>query len=223
MAVIPFEEQTKDPVLGQAVQEEMVSEILALNAMPVIEAAQVGAYLKSIQADPSAIATDADLRKKIGQKFQCDILLVGTATGYTEILKDTAPERKSDGQWGFMTDRKVHVNATAKLMDPANGTLLWTQKNGGYSYENTWNPLPVPGDAVPALLQPFADLANLVKNRLEGKNDNEPAVVDENDPNILIYPQSHYFAKLRQNAVAAMVNAMVDDFRGHCGWTPNGR
>ncbi len=223
MAVVPFADQSKDPALGQAIQDEMVSEVLALNAMPVIDGAQVGAYLKSIKADPSTVATDADLRKKIGQKFQCDILLVGTATGYTEILKDTAPERKQDGQWGFMTDRKAHVYATAQLMDPVNGTLVWTQKNGGYSYYNTWNPLPVPAVEVPTELQQFADLAVLVKNRVENKGDREPLTLNENDPNVLLYPQSHYFAELRQKAIVAMVDAMVGDFRGHNGWTANSK
>jgi hypothetical protein len=69
-------------------------------------------------------------------------------------------------------------------------------------------------------LQQFADLANLVKHRVTHENDDEPMVIDQNDPNQLIYPKSQYFSELRQKALFQTTNYMVDDFRGRGNWTP---
>src|SRR5260221_14467793 len=46
VAIVPFANQTRDPALAKAVQDEMTDEIVSLNAVPVIQAEQVGAYLK---------------------------------------------------------------------------------------------------------------------------------------------------------------------------------
>ncbi len=221
LAVIPFDNNTQDPALATALQDELTSEIVSLNALPVIEAGQVAAYLKSIPAKASDVLTDQGLRQNIVQHFKCDILLVGSAEGYNEFLKDESPNRSGSG-WGFYTDRKVVVTNSAKLMDPASGSLLWFRnKNWGASWHNTWNPLPVPETVfLPGLLGQFVDLVNLVKYRLDQKVDVEPPFADETYGGGLIYPQSTAFTRLRQKAIVSAVGSMVDDFQGHYNWTP---
>jgi TolB-like protein len=226
LAVVPFDNHTQDSALAGAVADEMTGEVVNVNALPVIQAGQVAAFLKSNHASASDLLTNDKLRKKLGQKFQCDVLLMGSADGYNEFLKDKAPERVVDdqtgeGKWGFYTNRKVVVNASAKLVDVNTGSLLWTEKNQGYSWYNTWNPLPIPGAIqVPDQLAQFVNLADLVKKRITHEGDNEPATIDQNDPNVLIYPKSQYFAELRQKAVFQTVNGIVEDFRPHGGWMP---
>lgn len=222
IAVIPFNNETRDPALGKAVEDEVVEQVLSLGAVPIIESAQVWAYLKEIHANSMDIKTDADLRKKIADKFKCDLFLLGTATGYTEILKDKAPEQVS-GEWGFYTYRKVQVDGNAQLVDASTGSLLWKQKNGGYSWTNTWNPLPVPsGFSLPPEFNQAAGFANFVKNRVLGKDDHEPAAIDESDPSILLYKKNHYFTGLREKAVYQLADGFVGDFRGHGGWRADG-
>jgi len=224
VAVIPFDNQTQDPALGAAVQSEMVDQISQLNAVPLVDVAQTGAYLKSLRADPASVAANPDLMREIAQHFKADLILVGSSTGYLEILKDQAPQRSDDGRWGFNTFRKVSVAARAQLLDPSSGSLVWSQKNQGYSYTNTFNPLPIPpGLQLPDQVNGLLDLANLVKNRVLQKDDREPASFDENSSGQLLYRQSHYFAKLREDATYEVVNAIVDDFRGHNGWVPGGK
>ncbi len=222
LAVIPFDNNTQDPALAGALQDELVSEIVNVGALPVIDAGQVAVFLKSIQANASDVPTDAGLRQNIAQHFKCDLLLVGSAEGYNEFLKDEAPIRAENGQWGFLTDRKVVVTNNARLMDPASGGILWSRnKNWGSSWHNTWNPLPVPDTVVlPGLLGTFVDLVNLVKYRLDNKVDVEPPMVDENYTGALIYTQSRAFAGLRRKAVVAAVNSLVVDFQGRYGWSP---
>jgi TolB-like protein len=223
LAVIPFDNHTPDPALAGDLQEELVSEIVNVGALPVIDADQVAAFLKSIGANASDVPTDEGLRQKIAQHFKCDLLLVGSAEGYHEFLKDEAPQRAENGQWGFLTERKVVVTNNARLMDPASGGILWSRnKNWGTSWHNTWNPLPVPPTVVlPGLLGTFVDLVNLVKYRLDNQTDVEPASsTDLNPSGALIYPQSRAFSRLRQKAIVAAVGSLVDDFQGHCGWTP---
>ncbi len=221
LAIIPFDNNTHDPALAGDLQDEMASEIVNLNAVPVIEAGLVAAYLKSIVAKATDVPTDPGLRQQIAQNFKCDLLLLGTADGYTEFLKDEAPQR-SDLGWGFYTDRKVVIINSAKLMDPASGGILWFRnKNWGASWHNTWNPLPVPQTVVlPGLLGQFVDLANLVIDRVDHKEDVEPPAVDETYTGSPIYPQSRAFARQRQKAIVATVNSLVDNFQGHYNWTP---
>jgi hypothetical protein len=226
LAIIPFENNTQDPALAKAVQDEMVQAVLNLNAVPIIDAGQVAAYLKSIKANAADIATDEVLRKKVAGHFKCDVLMTGACEGYNEFLKDEAPQRLTNNQtqmpeWGFFTDRKVAVDTSAKLMDAESGSLVWSQKGGGYSWNNTWNPLPIPSSVVvPEEVGRIIDLANLVKNRVTNKADNEPLAVDGNSGGGLIYPKSSAFLELRGKAIYQSVNDMVRDFRGHGGWTP---
>ncbi len=221
LAVIPFDNNTQDPALAAALQDEMTSEIVNLNAVPVIEAGQVAAYLKSIPAKASDVPTDSGLREKIAQHFKCDIFLTGSVEGYNEFLKDEEPQR-SDSGWGFYTDRKVIVTNNAKLMDPSSGSLLWFRnKNWGSSWHNTWNPLPIPETVtLPGPLGQFVDLVHLVQYRLDNKVDVEPPSLDENPSGALIYPRSRAFAGLRQKAIVAAVGSLVCDFQGHYNWTP---
>jgi TolB-like protein len=223
LAVVPFVNNTQDPALAGDLQDELVSEIANIGALPVIDAAQVSAFLQSIGSKAQDVPTDEGLRQKIADHFKCDLLLVGSAEGYTEFLKDEAPCRGDGGQWGFTTERKVIVTNNARLMDPASGGILWSRnKNWGSSWHNTWNPLPVPPTIqLPGLLGQFVDLLNLVKYRLDNQTDVEPASsTDLNPSGALIYPQSRAFARLRQKAIVAAVGSLVDDFQGHCGWTP---
>jgi hypothetical protein len=244
LAVVPFDNQSGDPALAGAVADEMTDEILALGAVPVIDAKQVAAYLRSVGANASSVETDPDLRNRLAKKFGCDILLLGSAAGYTEVLRDTAPQRLTDSsgisKWGFYTYRKVTVRANARLMDPGSGSLVWSGKNNGWSWLNTWNPLPVPADVAAenevnrflniatavggSVVSPAAgqvlDAANLVRYRVNHDTDQEPVVVDENTPGVLVYPKSAAFANLRQKAVEQTMDGIVEDFRGHCGWTP---
>ncbi|HJT24321.1 MAG TPA: hypothetical protein VJ873_07070 [bacterium] len=246
LAVIPFENQTRDPALAKAVEGEMTDEILGLGAVPVIDAKQVAAYLKSVGADASSVETDANLRNRLAQKFHCDLLLMGSAGSYAEILKDTNPQKVTDdstgiSKWGFYTYRKVVVQANARLMDPTSGSLLWSDKNKGWSWLNTWNPLPVPDDIAAqnqvnrflnlagavgaglgnAPVNQALDVANLVRYRANHATDQEPVVVDETNQEVLVYPKSAAFANLRQKAIFQTMNGIVEDFRGHCGWTPS--
>ena len=244
LAVVPFDDQTRDPALAGAVSDEITDEILALGAVPVIDAKQVAAYLRSVGAQASSVQTDPDLRNRVAKKFNCDILLLGSAAGYTEVLKDTAPQRVTDStgisKWGFYTYRKVIVEANARLMDPGTGSLVWSDKNKGWSWCNTWNPLPIPQDvaaenevnrflnlatavggsiAGPAVGQALG-VANLVRYRLNHDTDQEPVVADENNQDVLVYPKSAAIADLRQKAIQQTMNGITEDFRGHCGWTP---
>lgn len=243
LAVVPFDDPTQDPALGGAVADEMTDEVLSLGAVPVIDAKQVAAYLRSVGADASSVQTDQDLRDRVAKNFNCDILLLGSASGYTEVLKDTAPQRLADSsgisKWGFYTYRKVVVQANARLMDPGTGSLVWSGKKKGWSWLNTWNPLPVPADvaaeddvnrflnlasSVVGAVVPQAgqvlNVANLARYRLNHDTDQEPVVVDENTPGVLVYPKSAAFANLREKAIQQTMNGIVEDFRGHCGWTP---
>lgn len=226
LAVVPFENESRDNGLPQALSGEMTDEIVALNALPVVQASQVGAFLKTKKAAPSDLLTNEGLRKALKDKFKCDILLMGTATGYTEILKDQAPVRETDsdghGRWGFYTNRKVVVNGKAQLLDAASGNLLWSDKNQGYSWRNTFNPLPIPGDIqIPGEIDRFIRLADMVRHRVTKEGDEEPLVISENDPEILIYPKSQAFNDLRDKAVYQTIYYIVEDFRGHGGWVPN--
>lgn len=242
LAVVPFDNPTQDPALGVAVADEMTDEVLGVGPVPVIDAKQVAAYLRSVGANASSVQTDPDLRNRVAKNFNCDILLLGSATSYIEILKDTAPQRVTDSsgiaKWGFYTYRKVIVQANARLMDPGTGSLVWSGKNKGWSWLNTWNPLPIPDDVaasnqinrflnlagVVGAVSPQADqvlnLANLVRYRLNHDTDQEPVVVDENTPGVLVYPKSTAFANLRQKAIFQTMDGIVEDFRGHCGWAP---
>jgi len=225
LAVIPFDNHTQDTALAGALQDEVTSEIVNLGALPVIDAAQVAAFLKSIPASASDVPTDSGLRQNIAQHFKCDLLLVGSAEGYNEFLKDEEPKRADDGHWGFYTDRKVVVTNNARLMDPASGGIVWSRnKNWGASWHNTWNPLPVPDSVtLPGQLGRFVDLVHLVKNRLDHQVDVEPPSLDENPSGALIYPQSRAFTGLRQKAIVATANSLVVDFQGRCNWTPGSK
>lgn len=244
LAVVPFDNPTQDPALGKAVADEITDEILNLGAVPVIDAKQVAAYLRSVGAKASDVQTDSDLRNRIAKKFNCDLLLLGSAVGYTEILKDTTPQRLTDSsgisKWGFYTYRKVIVEANARLMDPGTGSLVWSGKNKGWSWLNTWNPLPIPEDvATENNVNRFLNLANvvggsvaspqvnrvlnvtnLVKYRLNHATDQEPVVVDETNRDTLVYPKSAAFANLREKAIQQTMNGIAEDFRGHCNWVP---
>lgn len=224
LAVIPFDNQTRDPKLAADVAEEMTNEVVQVNAVPVIQASQVAAFLRASDASPSDLLTNDPLRKGLGRKFQCDILLMGSADAYVENLKDTSPQRAvvdDEDKWGFYTYRKATVNASAKLVDVASGSLLWSNKNRGYSWRNTFNPLPMPADQMlPAPLQGLANLVNLVRYRVLGEGDDEPVTIDQNDPNVLVYPKSRCFTELREKAIDATVSGMVCDFQGRYGWTP---
>jgi len=226
LAIIPFDNNTQDPALAKAVQDEMVQAVLNLNAVPVIDPGQVAAYLKSIKANAADVFTDEGLRKKVAEHFKCDVIMTGSCEGYNEFLKDEAPQRLPETQyaeakWGFYTDRKVVVDTSAKLMDAESGSLVWSNKGNGYSWLNTWNPLPIPGHIrVPDQIGRFIDLANLVNNRINAKEDNEPLSIDGNAGGGLIYPKSHAFADLRGKAIYQSINSMVVDFRGSGGWTP---
>lgn len=228
IAVVPFENSTKDPLLGKVMQEEMLGKIVSLNAVTVIDANQVASYLKSIKAAPADVITDDAVRQKVFARYKCDLILTGSCEGYQEFLKDEAPKRVTDSQtnqseWGFYTNRKVVVDAICKLSD-ADGGVAWMQKGNGYSWNNTWNPLPIPGNvAMSDDLGKFIDLANLVKNRVMNKEDKEPLAIDGNPDGAHIYPKSTMFAGLRGKAISECVNSMVRDFRGYNGWTNGGR
>lgn len=227
MAVVPFTNQTQDPGLAPALSGEMTTQIAGLNALPIVEADRVQAFLKQRNASVADLANDDALRKDLGAKFRCDLLLMGTATAYTEVLKDEAPTRQTgengQGQWGFTTRRKVTASGTYRILDVTTGNLLWSDKNDGYSWKNTWNPLPIPGDiTVPGQIGQFINLADLVRHRATHDGDREPLVVNQNDPKVLLYPKSQIFGELRQNAVYENIHGMTDEFRGHNGWVPNG-
>ncbi len=227
LAVVPFVNESPDPELPGGLSEEMTDELTGLNAVPIVQASQVAAFLKSQKAAPSDLLTNDPLRRALQARFKCDLLMMGTAQGFSEILKDDAPVRQtgSDGQpqWGFTTHRKSIVNASFKLLDASTGNLLWSRKNQGYSWHNTWNPLPIPGEiAIPGEIDRFIHLADLVRHRVTHEGDQEPLTMSQNDPNVLIYPNSHGFQELRQNAIHETVYDLVEDFRGHQGWIPNG-
>ncbi|HVZ79714.1 MAG TPA: hypothetical protein VHE12_02805 [bacterium] len=227
MAVVPFINQSSDPELASALAEEMTDEVAGLNALPIVQASQVAAFLRSQKATPSDLLTNDGLRRALQTRFKCDLLMMGTALAYSEVLKDEAPVRKSldngRAEWGFTTRRKAIVDASFKILDPATGNLLWSQKNQGYSWRNTWNPLPIPGEiAIPSEIDRFIHLADLVRHRVTKDGDEEPLAVTENDHNTLIYPKSQAFRDLRQNAVHQTVYDIAEDFRGHRGWVPNG-
>ena len=227
MAVVPFDNQSQDSALGGAVADEMTNEIVGINAVPVIQASQVAAFLRAQGASPADLLTNDSLRKSVGRKFQCDVLLMGSADGYLESLRDRSPERvvvnatTGEAKWGFYTDRKVTVNAHASLVDVQSGSLLWSQKNQGYSWYNTWNDLPIPGTVqLPDQLKGIFDLTTIARHRVMNEGDYEPDYLDQNNPNILLYPKSRYFTNLRQSAIVQTIGGMVADFRPHGGWTP---
>lgn len=227
LAVVPFENQSPDPDLPVGLSEEMTDELAGLNALPIIQASQVAVFLKSQKAAPSDLLTSDPLRQALQARFKCDLLMMGTAQGFSEILKDDAPVRQtgSDGQpqWGFTTHRKSIVDASFKLLDASTGNLLWSRKNKGYSWHNTWNPLPVPPEVVIlSEIDRFIHLPDLFRHRLIQEGDQEPMTMDQNDLNILIYPNSHGFRELRSNAIHQTVYDLVEDFRGHEGWLPKG-
>jgi hypothetical protein len=227
VAMIPFDNQSADPELARVIQEGMTAQIVGINAVPVIEADQVAAYLRTLNAQGGSVAIDSNLRQKLGKKFSCDILLIGSADAYSEDLKDQMPQRvvvnekTGEAKWGFYTNRKVTVNAGAKLLDVATGSLLWTRKSQGYSYQNTWNPLPIPGSVkMPDELSEFMNLKNLVKHRVKDEIGRDRGPDGDRRPVKLYYPRSTTFSSLRQKAIAQAVNYMVGDFRPRGGWTP---
>ena len=223
LAVIPFDNQSADPDLPAGLSEEMTDELAELNALPIVQSSQVAAFLKTQKATPSDLLINDTLRRNLQARFKCDLLMMGTAQAYSEILKDEAPIRSDQGQWGFTTRRKAIVDGSFKLVDASTGNLVWSRKNQGYSWHNTWNPLPVPGDiAIPSEIDKFFHLADLVRHRVMKDGDQEPPALSENDPNVLIYPKSHAFRELRQNAIHETVYDLAEDFRGHQGWVPNG-
>jgi hypothetical protein len=223
--VIPFENRSPDPDLARELQEGITGQIVGLGAVSVLDADQVDAYLKKTRTATALAVNDPEQRKKLGEEFQADLILVGTAEGYGEYLKDRPPERvvlndsTGEAEWGFHTDRKVTVQGSAKLVEVASGSLLWTKKSDAYSAYNSWNPLPIPGSLqMPEQLKQFIDLAALVKHRVQHGKDGEPASSEGRGE--LIYPKSDNFAGLRRKALNHSVNYLVSDFRGRNGWTP---
>lgn len=223
LAVIPFQNQSTDPDLAAGLSEEMTDELAGLDAVPIVQSSQVAAYLKAQKAAPSDLLTNDRLRHDLQARFKCDVLMMGTAQAYTEILKDETPVHNDQGQWGFTTRRKAIVKGSFQLVDASTGNLLWSRKNEGYSWHNTWNPLPIPeGISLPSEIDRFIHLADLVRHRVMKDGDHEPPVMSENDHSILIYPTSHAFQELRQNAIHETVYDLAEDFRGHEGWVPSG-
>lgn len=229
LAIVPFENNTQDPALQKAVQDQMTDLLLQLNAVVIVDAARVGAYLKSINASPADVETNDAIRQKLAAKFKCDIIMTGACQGYTEFLKDEAPKKLTNpdtgaAEWGFYTNRKVVVDTSARILEAENGGLIWSQKGNGYSWLNTWNPLPIPASVtVPEEVSSLFNLANLVNSRvLNNKKDVEPIALDGNPDGKLIYPKSAAFADLRNKAIYQSVSAMTDDFRGSHGWVPGG-
>jgi hypothetical protein len=227
VAVIPFNNQSTDSELARSIQEQMTAQIVGINAVPMIEADQVAAYLRALNAQASSVAVDSELRNKLGRKFLCDLLLIGSADGYDEVLEDQMPQRvvvndkTGEAKWGFYTNRKVTVNASAKLLDLTTGSLLWTRQGQGYSYQNTWNPLPIPGSVkMPDELSEFMNLKNLIKHRVKDEAEGDRRLDGDRRPVKLHYPRSTTFANLRQNAINQAVRYMVGDFRPRGGWTP---
>ena len=226
MAVLPFENKTHDPALAKDLQESVTGSIVRINAVPVMDADQISAWLTKIRIHPSKVTSDPALRKKLADEFQCDILLTGSADLFAEYLKDRPPERivindsTGEGKWGFYTDRKTVIHGTAKIFDLATGSLIWTKDTEAYSNYNTWNPLPLPGRLkVPDQLREFIDLAVLVRHRING-GDNEPLSAEGNPSGGLLYTRSGNFGELRRNALGEAVNYLSSDFWPRYGWTP---
>jgi hypothetical protein len=227
LVVVPFENGSVDDGLPPDLEDQMAALVANLRAVPVIQASQAAAHLKTLGASAADVALDDALRGKLAKKFNADLIMAGSADAYEETLKDGEPTRKvldpetGKAEWGYMSYRRVEVRVTARLLDPATGSLLWSGNARGYSYDNKWNVLPIPGHIKLPPVEGLENLIRLVKRKARELDEDDGRRPGARPDRVrLLYKRSAFFADLREKAVFQAVNYMVNDFRGRGGWYP---
>lgn len=227
VAVLPFVNDTRDPAMAADVEDQLSGRLANLDAVPVVQAAQVAKYLESIGADPTMIVLDDNIRAKVASRFKVDLLMTGVITSYEETRKEGEPERRvvnsqtGKAEWGINTFRRADLSVTAKLYDPATGSLLWTEKSSGWSYTNEWTELPIPGSL---RIPPIAGLDELLRTAKVArdlvKEREEKAKPRPRGEKPLLYLKSGKFKQLREDSIYQAVNYLMGDFYGSGGWKP---
>jgi hypothetical protein len=226
LAVVPFANETRDPGLELECMNQTVAQVVRLGAAAVVESAQVSPYLAGLGKDPSLAPGDPDLLKKIGARFKSDVLMTGVVDTYEEVKDYAAPQRRvtnrktGAAEWGFYTNRAVTVSATAKLLDPVTGSLLWTQRSSGTGQSNEWTVLPIPGDLEIPVAGMLENVYQLAKYKVS-RGDSENGLRRGARAAPLMYKRDASMANLRQKAIAAAVSHLTADFKARGNWTPD--
>ncbi len=150
LVVLPFENVTQDPALGKAIQDDLLTGLVRLNAVPVAEQAQVATMIEKIAS--RAGDGEAELRGQIKDAFKCDLIMVGSLSAYHENVRQENPKRIKKSykhntyKWGYRDSANVNINTTVKIIDAATGNLLWITKALGRGVVSRWVDLPWPGE-----------------------------------------------------------------------------
>ncbi len=149
LVVLPFANLTQDPALAKTVQDDVIGELVRLQACPIAAQDDVSAQIQKLGMETQE-APDSAVRKLLAERFRCDTIMVGTVNGYSESVKEEQPRRikQRDGsfRWGYADVSTVNIEATVKIMDAASGNILWVRKANGNGATQRWVDLPWPGE-----------------------------------------------------------------------------
>ena len=122
VAVLTFENHTKEENAGEIVRDIVTTEILAMKLFDTVGKSIVNAVLTDeVGQEVSESGFDKDLIKRICKNLKVDGVIIGSVDAYGE---------KRDGMYSYPV-----ITLTLRLLDSKNGIILW-QTSGtetGYS------------------------------------------------------------------------------------------
>ncbi len=239
LIILPFENTSTDPALGQELQDNLTAQLVGLDATPIYEQGKVSAFLNQLDEENTDPNSNPAVMSQLTKHFNGDLILTGTVESYVESTQVQPPQRvqvalfSKDNKWGFYTVQQVKVSASARLINVANGSIIWVKKAWGNGQNQVWTDINYPGDHTdpPAegwdsYLRPHHDDHDGDRHDQDHRDRNGNTIVNINiqNPNNapaqapLLYQSDATFSGLRENAIGQTANWLTDDFKGHGGW-----
>ncbi len=122
VAVLSFENHTKEENAGEIVRDIVTTEILSMKIFDTVGKSMVNAVLTDeVGQEAPESGLDKDLIKRISKRLKVDGVITGSVDAYGE---------KRDGMYSYPV-----VTLTLRLIDSKNGMILWqsTGTETGYS------------------------------------------------------------------------------------------
>lgn len=111
IAVLPFENNSKDKYASERLRDITITKILALKNFDVVDKGIVDNQLKNEAITLSGDNLDIQTMERIGQLINCQALLLGTV--------DSAGDKRR----GSVSYHQLTI--TLRLIDSSTGTILW--------------------------------------------------------------------------------------------------
>jgi hypothetical protein len=120
VAVMPFQNLSRDNLAGDRVRDVFVSALLASEAVYVVPNGEVARALSKVGV-PNATAPSADELVKLGTALKAEAIITGTVKEYGEVRSGTAVGNA--------------ISVSLQMQDTATGKVIWsgTTTKGGVS------------------------------------------------------------------------------------------